>query len=52
MWEQIKPETIIEGKKYKLMDGHKFVHIGELQNGQIINSVTKNPINNLVRIWC
>lgn len=52
MWEQIKPENLIEGKEYKFMDGLKFVHIGEFKNGKIINSVTKNTINNLVRIWC
>jgi hypothetical protein len=51
MWEQIKPEKIIEGEKYHFMDSQKFVHIGELENGVIVNSKTKVPIKNIVRIW-
>ena len=51
MWEQIKPENIIEGEKYNFMDNKKFVHVGELQNGKIINSNTKDVIKNVVRVW-
>lgn len=51
MWEQIKPENIIEGQKYKFMDGQKFIHVGELKDGEIINPKTKEPIKNLVRVW-
>lgn len=51
MWEQIKPENIIEGEKYNFMDNQKFVHVGELQNGKIINSKTKDVIKNVVRVW-
>jgi hypothetical protein len=51
MWEQIKAEKIIEGKKYTFMDNQKFHHIGELSNGKIINPITKIEIKNLIRVW-
>jgi hypothetical protein len=49
MWEQIKPEKIIEGKKYTFMDNQKFQHIGELSNNKIINPISKIEIKNLHR---
>lgn len=51
MWEQIKTENIIEGEKYNFMDNQKFVYVGELQEGKIINSKTKDVIKNVVRVW-
>ena len=51
MWEQIKPENINEGEKYHFKDVKEFVHIGELQEGKIINSKTKDVIRNVVKVW-
>lgn len=51
MWEQIKPENIIEGEKYHFKDVKEFVYVGELKEGKIINSNTKEVIKNVVRVW-
>lgn len=49
MW--VKEITPIEGKEYSVMDSLGFMQKAVFKNGEFINPVTKQPINNIIRIW-
>lgn len=49
MW--VKEITPIEGKEYSVMDSLGFMQKAVFQNGEFINPVTKNKIQNIIRIW-
>ena len=51
MWEQPSQNKLIDLKEYKVMDGQKFVHLAVFKDNQFLNKVTKQPINNIVRVW-
>ena len=51
MWEQPIQNKLIDQKEYKVKDRKDFVCLAVFKDNQFLNKVTKQPINNIVRVW-